>query len=123
MFIKDLSTAAHEGNINHNVGHVLHPLAYSPKDFSLVSGLSISSLTRDRKNGCLGGIPYVNLGGRVVYPVAAVQDWFNQNLKHGRHDLLPEVVGLQKRGRGRPAGTTKAFLKNQKTTLKQGSQL
>lgn len=97
-------------------------ITYSPAEFSAASGLSISSLSRDRLNGCLGGIPFIQMGGRILYPIMAIEQWLVKQIKHGQHGYLPNPLN-EKRGRGRPAGTTKAFLKHQKTTLKQGSQL
>ena len=98
----------------------LQYVSYSPKLFSLISGFSISSLSRDRDNGCLGGIPYRESGGRIVYPKAAVEAWLLEDLKRGEHKHLPNDTP---RGRGRPKGTTKAELANRNKQIEPPTNL
>lgn len=85
-------------------------LAYSPQDFSSITGISVASLYRDRTTGCLGGIPFKQVGTRVLYPVDAIRQWLQSGLQRGGLSDLPKVVSGQMRGRGRPKGTTKSNL-------------
>ncbi|WP_394999372.1 hypothetical protein [Acinetobacter sp.] len=95
----------------------LQPLAYSPELFSLVTGISIASLSRDRETGCMGGIPFRESGGRILYPRATAEEWLLKDLKRGDHKYLPPVSLGDTRGRGRPKGTTKAELANRKKRI------
>lgn len=114
---KTLSNVDQDINASNNLEPYLLPLAYSPKQFSIVSGLSIASLSRDRETGCMGGIPFRESGGRIIYPRAAVEAWLLKDLKRGDHKYLPSLSLGEARGRGRPKGTTKAALANRKKII------
>ena len=90
-------------------------LAYSPQVFSTITGISIASLYRDRTTGCLGGIPFKQVGTRVLYPVDAVREWLQKDLQRGELSYIPKVISGEKRGRGRPKGTTKSSLIKRRT--------
>lgn len=89
-------------------------LGFSPSTLSRLLDLSIPALARDRAIGCLGSIPYVKIGRKVIYPKLAVQEWLKVNLKSGESPTLP--VGP--RSPGRPKGTTKAAIKAQQNVTK-----
>lgn len=103
-------------------------LAYSPEELSKLMSISIPSLARDRKNGNLGGIPFVKLGDRVLYPKAQLLTWISQRVKQGhfhhnddseKNSAQQIITDIPKRGRGRPKGTTKANIKK-RTRLYNG---
>lgn len=102
--------------------HELKPLGYSPAELSAVMGISVSSLSRDRRNGCLGGIPYIEIGGRIVYPIEIVFQWFNEKTKRGHLDKSSDIE-VVRRGRGRPVGTTKLSIHKFKAEQNKGSKL
>ncbi len=87
-------------------------LALTPKDAAEALGLSVTALCRDRTNGGLGGIPFVRLGGKVVYPVRDLQEFLSEIAQRAQAPQVaaapvesgPAVVAapVVKRGRGRP---------------------
>ena len=87
-------------------------LGFSPSTLSRLLDLSIPALARDRAIGCLGSIPFVKVGRKVVYPKSAVQDWLKANLQRGGNSSLP----LSPRSPGRPKGSTKAAIKSLRNT-------
>lgn len=100
----------------------LQPICYSPKQFSIVTGISIASLSRDRDTGCMGGIPFRESGNRILYPRAVAEEWLLKDLKRGDHKYLPPVSLSDTRGRGRPKGTTKAELANRNKRIEPPSE-
>lgn len=82
-------------------------LGFSPSTLCRLLDLSIPALARDRATGCLGSIPFVKIGRKVIYPKFAVQEWLNANLKHGIFTSQPSVPRLP----GRPKGSTKSLIK------------
>ena len=99
----------------------LKPLAYSPKQFSIVSGISIPSLARDRENGCMGGIPFRECGGRILYPHSSFEAWLSQDLKRG--ERTNHTNNQIKRPAGRPKGTTKSALSKRNKNIGLESSL
>jgi len=94
-------------------------LAYKPKEFARATSISVNALCRDRKDGSLGGIPFVKLGNRIVYPKQLVEEWFAKRAFNG--EAISFVASMNhlssvKRPRGRPKGTTK--VKQSKSNLK-----
>lgn len=94
-------------------------LGYSPSTLSVLLNLSIPALARDRAIGCLGSIPFVKVGSKVIYPKAAVQEWLEANLQRGAIPTLP----LGARAPGRPKGSTKAAIKSQRNTICSPNEL
>lgn len=84
-------------------------LGYSPSTLSILLDLSIPALARDRAVGCLGSLPFVKIGRKVIYPKAAVQEWLKFNIQYGRSATQPEGP----RSPGRPKGTTKVAIATQ----------
>lgn len=88
----------------------INTLAYKPKEFARATSISVNALCRDRKDGSLGGIPFVKLGNRVVYPKQLVEEWFAKRAFNGESisfvSSLNDKVSVR-RPRGRPKGTTK----------------
>lgn len=62
--------------------------------------LSAVQVVRDRKDGRCGGIPFVRLGGRIVYPIRAVEAWLMARTQRGATSAL--VHGAPTTRRGRP---------------------
>ena len=88
-----------------------HPpyLAYSAKVLAAALSISVTSLYRDREDCNSEGIPFVQIGNRIVYPVELVKEWLLKNAKVGVY-IKPTVCNEHsdiKRQRGRPKGTTK----------------
>lgn len=52
-------------------------------------GVSAVQLCRDRHRGVLGGVPFVRLGGRVVYRSAALRDWLAQREQRAPESAPP----------------------------------
>lgn len=94
-------------------------LGYSPKELSEALSVSLSSLARDRVNGCLGGIPFAQLGSRVIYPRVAIEEWLTartgSSLFTSGNKIKSDVLVLRKPGR--PKGTTKAELRKRSDNL------
>lgn len=91
-------------------------LAYSPEALSEVLSISVTSLYRDRQSGCMGGIPFVEIGNRIVYPISLVEEWLLKNAKVGIY-TKPIICNKHsdiKRQRGRPKGTTKVAIAAQR---------
>lgn len=88
-------------------------LGYSPKQLSEALSVSLSSLARDRVNGCLGGIPFAELGTRIVYPKVAIEEWLTARTSSSLFTSLNDVKSnlLVLRKPGRPKGTTKSALR------------
>jgi hypothetical protein len=91
----------------------IQKLAYSPHELSIALSISIPTLARDRASGSSGGIPFVVIGGRILYPSQLVQEWLNKRSTQGNQDKIKvmQTDGI-KRLRGRPKGTTKLHLSN-----------
>ncbi len=53
----------------------------SPKDLSKFIDISVGTLAVWRTNGTYG-IPYIKIGGKVMYPVTEVNKWI-QSRVHG----------------------------------------
>src|SRR5450830_520277 len=85
-------------------------LGYSPHEISRALGICVSGLARDRVTGCYGGIPFIYVGTRVVYPKLSVEKWMENRVIRGCQDS-PEAT-VENRKRGRPKGTTKEFIKS-----------
>ncbi len=95
-------------------------LAYSPETTSEITSISITSLYRDRQTGCMGGIPFVQIGNRIVYPVALVEEWLLKNARVGiysKSKICNEHSDV-KRQRGRPKGTTKVAIAAQRNQFR-----
>jgi hypothetical protein len=94
-------------------------LGYSPKELSEALSVSLSSLARDRANGCLGGIPFAQLGSRVVYPRVAIEEWLIARTSSSPYisgdELKSDLLVLRKPGR--PKGTTKSELRKRTDSL------
>lgn len=85
-------------------------LGFSPSTLSRLLDLSIPALARDRAVGCLGSIPYVKIGRKVIYPKVAIQEWLAANLQRGESQTL----AAGPRSPGRPKGTTKSQINKRK---------
>lgn len=94
-------------------------LGYSPKELSEALSVSLSSLARDRENGCLGGMPFAKLGSRVVYPRVAIEEWLiartSSSLFTSENEIKSDLLVLRKPGR--PKGTTKTELRKRSDNL------
>ncbi len=88
-----------------------HKIAYSPEELSKVLSISIPTLARDRANGNSGGIPYVQVGGKILYPRHLIENWLTRKAINGlqEKDKVSQLETI-KRKRGRPKGTTKVYL-------------
>lgn len=85
-------------------------LAFSPSTASRVLDVSIPALARDRATGCLGSIPFVKIGRKVLYPKVAILEWLEKNLQRGESSTLP----IGPRSPGRPKGSTKSQINKKK---------
>ncbi len=98
-------------------------LGYSPKELSEALSVSLSSLARDRANGCLGGIPFAQLGSRVVYPRVAIEEWLTARtsspLFTTGNEIKSDLLVLRKPGR--PKGTSKSELRKRSDNLEGAS--
>lgn len=78
-------------------------VALPEREAARVLGISVAGLRRDRADGRLGGIPFARIGGRIIYPVAALGEWVAQRTVR-TVTPAPAAPDQQppKRRRGRP---------------------
>lgn len=78
------------------------PINFSEGAAARFIGVSVMTLRRDRRDGRLG-IPFIRIGGRVLYPRGPLEKW---NADHTRVTSPCAIAGAPvsraQRGRGRP---------------------
>lgn len=75
------------------------PLAVDEHVAAAILGVSAMTLRRDRRDGRLG-IPFTRIGGRVVYPRVALEQWLMERTRPA--PTLAPVAEEPRRRRGRP---------------------
>ena len=85
---------------------VVTPLAVDEHTAGQILGVSAITLRRDRSDGRLG-IPFVRIGGRIVYPRAALEQWLTERTAATPPVLVPAAEPPRRR-RGRPTKAEQA---------------
>lgn len=85
----------------------LQSLGWTPAEAAKALGVAQISLARDRASGRLGGIPFVRVGGRIIYLREQVLAWLVEHSQRGSNKPRPApsdpaTATVPKRGRGRP---------------------
>lgn len=82
-------------------------LAFDEHVAATILGVSAMTLRRDRRDGHLG-IPFARIGGRVVYPRAALERWLVERTRPTPPAPPPPPVPVLEQPRRRRGRPTKA---------------
>lgn len=73
----------------------------SAREIARRLGVSLVQVNRDRRDGRCGGIPFVKVGARIIYPPRAVEEWLLSRVERSVVRQAEQTCANKKR-RGAP---------------------